>query len=378
MRSTEIDRRRFLTAVAIGGAWPVKALSQPEQRLSDARAHYLAARKHGDRYEAVIFDEHGRDLHVIPMPARGHSFAIDAKRGRAVVFGRQPGFFALAFDMEGKHEPVAIKAAPGRHFFGHGVFTPDGKTMVATENDYEAGRGVLGVYDASKGGGFRRLGEYATAGVGPHEVVLMQDGRHVCVANGGILTHPDYGKLQLNAETMQSSLTYIDLRSGDVVEQVSLGPELQRLSLRHMVLDSAGRVWVGGQHTGAAADRPPLVGRHRRGSELQLFSGPAETLRSMKNYVGSVAMDRTGTILATSSPVGGKVIYWDAGNGKCLGETDIFDGCGVAPAPDSGFLISSGRGELARTSVARNSVSRVALHPEIAWDNHMRRVPRSV
>jgi hypothetical protein len=167
MRSTVIDRRRFLAALSAFGAWPLAAgaldaRNPSASKLSDAQALYLAARKNGDRYEVVVFDERGRDLHVIPMPARGHSFAIDAERGRAVAFGRQPGFFAVAFDLAGKHEPVAIEAAPGRHFFGHGVFTPDGKTLLATENDYEAGRGVLGIYDASHGGGFRRLGEYAT------------------------------------------------------------------------------------------------------------------------------------------------------------------------------------------------------------------------
>jgi hypothetical protein len=379
MRSTVIDRRRFLAGLTAFGAWPLAARALDAQdpagsKLSDAQALYLAARKNGGRYEVVVFDERGRDLHVIAMPARGHSFAIDAERGRAVAFGRQPGFFAVAFDLAGKHEPVAIEAAPGRHFFGHGVFTPDGKTLLATENDYEAGRGVLGIYDASHGGGFRRLGEYATGGVGPHEVVLVANGRGVCVANGGILTHPDYGKLQLNAETMQSSLSYIDIHNGEITEQVNLCPELRRLSLRHMAVDGSGAVWVGCQHTGPAIDRPPLVGRHKRGGELELFSGPSETLRSMKNYVGSVALDATGTVLATSSPVGGKVVYWDTYKGGCLGVSDLFDGCGVAPATGSGFLVSSGRGELARMSVARKDARRIALRPDVAWDNHMRQV----
>lgn len=378
MRSTEIDRRRFLTALTALGAWPFNARGDTQADLPDTRGVYLAARKHGNRYEAAIFNEQGRDLHVVPLPARGHSFAIDAPRGRAVVFGRQPGFFAVAFDVAGKQAPVAIAAAPGRHFFGHGVFTPDGKILVATENDYEAGRGVLGVYDASQGGSFRRIGEYATEGVGPHEVVLMPDGRHVCVANGGILTHPDYGKLQLNADTMQSSLSYMDVHTGDMVEQAEPSPELRRLSLRHMVVDHDGAVWFGCQHTGPAADRPPLVGRHKRGSDLEFFRGPDEIERSMKNYIGSVALNTSGTVLATSSPIGGKVAYWDTRNGACLGATELFDGCGVAPAPDRGFLVNSGRGDLARASVGERPVKRLMLQPDMAWDNHMRQVDDSV
>ncbi|HWL28417.1 MAG TPA: DUF1513 domain-containing protein [Burkholderiaceae bacterium] len=383
MPSTVIDRRRFLEALAALGigplvASPLSAQSQVRLELSDAQGFYLTARKHGGHYEAVVFDEQGRDLYVIDMPARGHSFAIDAERGRAVVFGRQPGFFAIAFDMAGKGGPITIDAAPGRHFFGHGVFTPDGKILLATENDYEAGRGVLGIYDASEGGGFRRLGEYATGGVGPHEVVLLPGGREVCVANGGILTHPDYGKLQLNAETMQSSLSYIDIRTGKLAEQVSLSPALQRLSLRHMVVDRHGAVWVGCQYTGPAADQPPLVGRHKRGGKLEMFAGSAAISRSMKNYVGSVALDSSGTVLATSSPLGGKVVYWDTRDGQCLGASDMSDACGVAPSTGLGFLASNGHGELSRVSHAEAGASRVVLRPETSWDNHIRRIPKQL
>src|SRR3546814_10690678 len=79
--------------------------------------------------------------------------------------------------IDGAQPPVALQAAAGRHFFGHGVFLPDGRRMLATENHYEAGHGVLGVYDASDGGDYRRIGEFPTGGVGPHEVVLLPDGR---------------------------------------------------------------------------------------------------------------------------------------------------------------------------------------------------------
>ena len=42
---------------------------------------------------------------------------------------------------------MTIPSIEGRHFFGHGVFSPDGKLLYATENDFEAARGVIGVYD---------------------------------------------------------------------------------------------------------------------------------------------------------------------------------------------------------------------------------------
>src|SRR5690606_3503014 len=358
-------------------AWGAGASDMPSA-VADAAPDaplYLAARKNAGKFEATVIDEAGQDQLVIPLPDRGHSFAIDAPRGRAVAFGRQPGFFALAFDIKGKQATHTLQPAAYRHFFGHGVFSPDGKLMVATENDYEAGHGVLGLYDATRGGNYRRVGEFLTHGVGPHEVVLLPDGRTLCVANGGILTHPDYGKLQLNADTMKPSLAYIDIHSGDLLEQVFLDDGLSRLSVRHMVVDGHGAVWFGCQHTGPAQERPPLVGRHRRGAAPELFTGPESVLRGMRNYVGSLAVSQDGRSIATSSPVGGLVAYWDAASGRSLGSTRLFDGCGVAPAPDSGFMVSSGEGVLARTRPGPDQLSVIRTEADLAWDHHMRRWP---
>ncbi|PAX95204.1 Tat pathway signal protein, partial [Bordetella pertussis] len=65
------------------------------------------------------------------------------------------------------------------------LLLPDGKTVCV------ANGGILTHPDYGK------LELFDTAGIGPHEALLLPDGKTVCVANGGILTHPDYGKLEL-------------------------------------------------------------------------------------------------------------------------------------------------------------------------------------
>jgi len=381
MRSMGTDRRQFLVWSAMM-AWSSSGFSAPRafsisadaaDKRSD-RALYVAARRANGRYETVVLDAQGTIQHVIPMPARGHSFALDAQRGRAVVFGRQPGFFAVAFSTDGTVEPITLDVAESRHFFGHGVYTPDGQWMLATENDFEAGRGVLGVYDASAGGGYRRIGEFDSGGIGPHEVVLLPDGKTVCVANGGILTHPDYGKLELNLDSMQPSLAYIDVSTGRLIERVALPAALHHLSIRHLALAADGSVWFGCQHMGPDSERPPLVGRHRRGAEPELFVGSDETLRACRNYIGSVAADSTGTVIATSSPVGNQVLYWDAVSGDLLGTTPLQDGCGVAPYAATQFLLNSGMGELVHSGPTAPTWSILPASAELAWDNHFRRL----
>jgi len=363
-----IDRRGFMALGATALLAPGRVLASPE-----AGPLYVTARQRERRNEVVIIDERGREQQAHAMPDRGHSFAIDAAGGRVTVFGRQPGFFAMALDVRGG-APLAIEAAPDRHFFGHGVYLPGGKLMLATENDYEAGHGVLGIYDVSRGGGYKRIGEFDCAGIGPHEVVLMPDGRTLCVANGGILTHPDYGKLELNLDTMKPSLAYVDAHSGEVLEQVTLDARWHRLSIRHLALDGRGRVWFGCQHMGPAGERPALVGRHARGRAPELFEGPADVLRDMRNYVGSVSADPGGGIIATSSPVGGQVLYWDADSGRQLGLTRLADGCGVAPHRAGGFLLSSGLGAMVHARQPGAEPEPLMAPGGQAWDNHFRRI----
>ena len=103
----------------------------------------------------------------------------------------------------GSGAPLTIASVAGRHFFGHGVFSPDGALLYATENDFENAAGMIGIYDARAN--FERIGEFPTHGVGPHELLLLDDGRTIAIANGGIETHPDFGRAKLNIPTMKPS-----------------------------------------------------------------------------------------------------------------------------------------------------------------------------
>lgn len=372
MHSTAIDRRTFLMLATAAGVAPHVALA--DVSAAGNTAVYLTARKRGPAFEAAVVDEAGRDRLVVPLDARGHSFAIGRDGRRAIAFARQPGRFAVAFDIDGKTDPQAFAAEPDRHFFGHGTFAENDRLLIATENDYDGERGVAGVYDVDAG--MRRIGEFATGGLDPHEVVPMPDGRTLCIANGGVLTHPDYGKLELNLETMTPSLTYVDVVTGDIMETVTLEPALHKLAFHHLVVDGTGTVWFGAQYHGPVSDRPPVVGRHRRGRQPELFTGSDEVLRGLSNYVGSLAVDRSGTIVATSSPVGGIVAYWDAATGRCLGTTAMRDSCGVAAGTTAPFRVTSGFGHMVEAGPSAGpSETAGTAEGTVAWDNHLRLIP---
>jgi uncharacterized protein len=185
----------------------------------------------------------------------------------------------------------------------------DGRLLYSTENDYERAAGVIGVRDAT--GGYQQIGEFEAHGMEPHDIALSADGRTMVIANGGIRTHPDKGAEELNLADMRPSLVYVDVETGDLLEEHVLAPELHQLSIRHIAIASGDTVVFGCQYRGPEQDAPALVGFHRRGETPVIVEASGETQGGLRNYIGSVAADSGGSIVAASAPKGGLITYWD-------------------------------------------------------------------
>jgi hypothetical protein len=370
MRSTAIDRRSALAGLAGGFAWPL--IPAPVRAAASAPL-FLSARadRHGS-YLASAFDRDGKAALDCKLPGRGHSFAVHGGRRLAVLFARRPGTYAVVYDLAHGKAVCTFHSRDDRHFYGHGVFAPDGRLLYAAENDFDGQRGVIGVYETDNG--FARIGELPSHDIGPHEITLLNDGVTLAAANGGILTHPDMPRVKLNLPAMTPSLTYIDRRDGRLVERIRLGSELRQASIRHVAVNAAGKVAFAMQYEGPAGDFVPLVGVHRPGSRPRLFDAPKTAIRAMRQYCGATVFDVTGTVIAASSPRGGVATFWETATGRHLLTVPVADGCGIAPAGAPGrFLASSGRGGVFVVDARSGAVARIASDflDRAAWDNHI-------
>ncbi|MGH6866162.1 MAG: DUF1513 domain-containing protein [Methyloceanibacter sp.] len=358
----QLDRRAFLASLA--GSAAILALPDAAAALG---AEYFAATRKDDRgtYSAALFRLDGGDVRVIELPGRGHDIALRPGVREWVAFARRPGRFAIAVPMD-ERPPVWFASKPGRHFFGHGVFSADGRLLYTTENDYGLGQGVIGVRDATDG--YEQIGELPTYGIGPHDIALLSDRRTLIIANGGLLTHPDSGHEDLNIPDMKPSLAYVDLETGELLEEHKLAAELHKLSIRHLAVASLDTVVFGCQYQGPETDFPPLIGFHRRGEKPAIVAAPDATQSALLNYIGSVTVDAAGGIAAASAPKGGVITYWDVAGRSFLGTCDLTDGCGLAPTHHSArFLLTSGEGWLAMGD-AEGAMSRQSS--PFHWDNH--------
>ena len=340
---------------------------------ADGRDQFVSCAVDRDGHYAVTgIDGHGRVQFTTPLPARGHGIAGHPIRAEIVVFARRPGAFAVVLQTADGTIRRRIEAATGRHFYGHGSYSADGRLLFATENDYENSRGVLGIYDSRDG--YRRVGEWASGGIGPHEVRLLPGGSALVVANGGIRTHPDHGRAKLNLSSMTPNLVYLDSETGRRLESARLPERLHKLSIRHIDANASGLVAVGMQYEGDRRDRVPLVGLHRPGGEFRLLQAPTEIARRMRHYIGSVAFDATGRYLASTGPRGHIVTLWDAASSAYIGHVSAADASGVAPAGQAGeFIVAGGDGIVRRIDAPSGRVAVVLQENlERRWDNHMR------
>lgn len=350
-------RRQF-----IGGLLAAGVIPKPTWADAGSPVFLSAAAKPDGSYVLCGIDAALNISFQLPLPARGHAAAAHPMRPDAVAFARRPGTFAIVIDCITGRQTARIDAPVGRHFYGHGAFSADGNLLFTTENDYEAGRGRIGVWDTSHG--YKRTAEWDSGGIGPHDIKRLHGSDTLVVANGGIDTHPDTGRTKLNIPTMAPNLAYIE--NGVVTQTATLPPRLHKNSIRHLAVSPHGDVAFGMQWQGdGPADA--LIGTHRRGAAMSLMTAPAEKLRDLENYIASIAYSADGTTVAVTSPRGGVCQIYDAATGQFTHDRPMADVSGIAALGQS-FVVTSGTGQLQTLTDQRSAVPNSA---DIRWDNHL-------
>ena len=350
-------RRQFIAGFLAASLAPATSWA-----AAGAPAYLSAAKLPDGSFALCGLGADRRILFRVPLPGRGHAAAAHPTRAEAVAFARRPGRFAIVVDCVSGHETTRLIAPEGRHFYGHGAFSGGGRWLFTTENDYEAGEGRVGVWDAQAG--YARIDEFSSGGVGPHDIRCLSGSGILVIANGGIDTHPDSGRTKLNLPTMMPNLCYI--KDSRIVETASLPPELHRNSIRHLAVSDSGQVALGMQWQGTADDAP-LLGLHRRGEGIRLAAAPPDQLRRMNGYVGSVAFAHDQRLVAVTSPRGSTVQVFRSVDGTLVQSYSIEDASGIA-ASGKGFIVASGVGDLYQLDPDR---APVALPSALRWDNHL-------
>ena len=331
------------------------------------RTRFVSAASGRDgRHWLAGFDASGNLVFQAPLPGRGHEAVVAPDRTLAFVPARRAGKWAAVVDLRDGRVVDERRATPGRHFYGHGVFSPDGGQIITPENDFEHGIGVMVVRDARS---LDVVGEFPSGGIGPHEVQWLRTDV-LAVANGGIRTHPGQPRKKLNVDTMRPNLALLDTRAGAVVERVA--PPNHQAGIRHMDV-ARGRLVLATQYEGSPTDDVPLVYLFDATTgELKALPAPEDIQRRMRQYVASICVDPDTNRAMATAPHGHLVTYWDLNEG-CVGHRRVRDAGGVAFDHRAGeFVVTNGAGAAMRfDSAAGTRQGPVRRFPGLRWDNHL-------
>lgn len=345
-------RRHFLAGMAIAAL--------PHRVWADAGSPAcLAAGKLGEDFVLHGLAQSGESRFSIALPARGHAACAHPVQPLAVVFARRPGTYALVIDCVSGLLRHHLAPPAGRQFNGHGAFNTDGSLLMTSEVVAEGSAGRIGLWETK---GFSRVAEWASGGIGPHDLKRLPDGR-IVVANGGIVTDPaDRSKLNLAAMRPNLSLLSPD---GALLEQIELDPALRQNSIRHLALTPKG-VAFAMQWEGDLAEAVPPLGLWTPGRAPQLCDTAPQDAFALQGYAGSIAASADGGQIAITSSRGGAVMLF-SGDGTPLATHRRPDISGIAAAPD-GFCATDGQGVV----WACNETGLVPLaQHSVQWDNHL-------
>ena len=309
---------------------------------------------------------------------------VDQRRD-VVVMGRRPSEKFWVLDTSNGQVQHAIKADLHRHFYGHACYSLDGELLYVTENDTVSLAGKIGVYDTNDA--YKKVAEFNSYGIGPHELIMHPDGETLVIANGGIKTE-QASREELNLDTMRPSLVYLNRHDGTLLEQVV--PEHNQMSIRHLAMHNDGTVMIGIQFQGEKHINVPLVLTHQRGDvSFTPLTMPNNQWQRFHQYIASVAVDSDRNLLCVTTPIGGCAAIYDLHTRELIDDVSLPDCAGasvlssnsaitnnVDDIKPSGFIISDGQGQLTalRVSVSPDSKLNGKDDKHISTDSQLHRM----
>lgn len=339
---------------------------------STNQAAYVSASKVGKDFYLSVLNQRHQLLSQHKLPARGHATACCSKQPSLVAVARRPGDWLVIIDLEDPQAPnQVIKPGKHRHYFGHAVFDESQNYLYTTENDFLRGRGVIGVYERLSD--YKKVAEFESYGIGPHELKFLPDSDLLIVANGGILTYPDQPRKKLNLDTMHSSLVYIHAKTGQLIDQVYASHP--QSSLRHFDIlpDKTVAVGIQQQTVGFShiASTVPLIVTHRMNETLQNLSADEAHWRKYQAYVAGIRAHNREPIVCATTPRGHLASFWHLSSRRLISQVNLEDVSGVVfDDQRQRFMLTTGYGKVAVVDHLTGQVERLVNVDDVQWDNH--------
>lgn len=332
-----------------------------------------------NQYGLSLLSANGGLIADTPLPERIHALTLSPHQAYPHICApaRRPGYHLYIFQKKDAALLTVIDCPKGYHFQGHAAYHPHKPLLYTAENQYDQGKGVIGVWDVSQN--YKRVATLPSGGIGPHEIKIHPNQKSLVIANGGLLTHPDFGRDVLNLEDMAPNLSFLGLDNHQIEAQYALPDEWHQNSIRHFDINSHGQILIGLQYQGGRHDQVPLVAIYQpdnqTNSELIPLTAPLPVQKRMRQYCGSVIFLSDQAIACISHPRGNFTTFWDMSKLSYLNMIKAPDICGLAPTV-TGLMATTGTGHIVTLADIQSvsNLQKPSLKPYPkgrSWDNHL-------
>lgn len=347
-----MDRRRFLLSLGALSLLPKAGLALTpggdQQSTTLVGAAWRGPKASDPHFAGVLAADWERKKleirYAVALPTRPHGLLPEADGG-LLVNGVRPGAWLLRCDGRGQVKQQVNVEAEGSaaRLSGHVVAGRGGDVLYSTEIDFDSGRGKIGVRDRNS---LRKLAEWDSGGIEPHQALVDQDG-HLIVANGGVPRTTTDRKFDLHR--MDSSLVRLDSRNGRMLRQWKLDDP--RLSMRHIAwshLPAAGKSYLGvamqAEHEETAKRTAAPILAVLDGDELSIPSRANDG----HGYAGDIAAAYNGGFALSSNKAGLAQVWHPGAPDKLTSIVELQEAYALAdwPGPDAagGVLVATAFG----------------------------------
>lgn len=343
------QRRQFFAGLACLAALTMGADGAQGAAAHRSPARLLAATRRPGAPALRLLDP--LDLQqagaALVLPTRAHGMVL-APNGRVIVAARRPGEWLLRWQPGAPSAQWLWQADEERRFTGHLAISADGQRLYSSEIDAD-GSGRIVLRDPAT---LQALADWPSHGPDPHQLLLDSDGS-LLVANGGLPSQSETGRMAWGSEAMDASLVRLDASNGALLGQWRL-PDA-RLSPRHLAMG-----WLHGRRTIGVALQAEHADPARRlaapvlawfdGQSLRLAETPAQPQQPpLGGYSGDIAFAAGAWWLAC--PRAGALACWGE-DGRVCTALALAGVCALQPAVDRGLLWAAGQDEAVMARLA--------------------------
>lgn len=256
-----------------------------------------------------------------------HGMATHPQNPYLLSLFEKKGSGACEIDLKAGKILRTITTDPSRYFYGHGSYSADGNHLYSTETILASEEGVIVQRNAKT---MTIEGLFPTYGANPHDCILIENGTILAITNGGATN---------GTPEAIPCVSYVDVKTQKLVKQHKMVDH--RFNTGHLVISQQKQLIVSSApHPSLPFSDPGAISMVDADGNLKNLNTDA-IHASLKSETLSLCIDEVRGVVATTSPAGNSVTFWNLKTNELLSSLELPNPRGIVLTADNRFYAIS-------------------------------------